>query len=329
MVGIKSSNAVAMILGDGGIKAGFIAGAADEILRGSELVRERLELMWAVSASVGNIIYYLALGDRHPGQEMWTRVLTDRRFLRYSGLKDLYQERPLYDLDFMIEAIFKGTYPIDQNKVKLSNVIFYIAVQSGLVPTIKYITNGSSGVLQRGGKKIPIESAASYDLYEVIKAASAAPFIYDQTVQLGGQQYMDAAAIEPLALDLPGFDRAKKIIILTKGRSNVGKKVRYLLLAALYICCVFPFRKRRFKLHKYVQYGLKPFVVDRLVKQAQELERKGDAVLIVPEAKIGGLLDSNVETLNKTYRQGQEVARRKLHLIEKMLSTDKVEAFSS
>lgn len=41
MVAIKSSNAVAMILGDGGIKAGFIAGAADEILRGSELVRER------------------------------------------------------------------------------------------------------------------------------------------------------------------------------------------------------------------------------------------------------------------------------------------------
>lgn len=88
--------------------------------------------MWAVSASVGNIIYYLALGDRHPGHEMWTRVLTDRRFLLYSGLTDLYQERPLYDLDFMIEAIFKGTYPIDQNKVKLSDVTFYIAVQSGL-----------------------------------------------------------------------------------------------------------------------------------------------------------------------------------------------------
>lgn len=311
---------VAMILGDGGIKAGFIAGALDEVLRNSKAAREGLVLMSAASASVGNIIYYLAFGEHHPGREMWTTVLSDPRFLRYSHFTDIYKDEPLYDLDFMIEKIFKGTYPIDQEKVKTSKIIFYAPVQSGSEPTVTYFTNGPGGVLQRNSKEIKIQNVDSLDLYEVIKAASAAPFIYDQTVAIGTGQFMDAAAIEPLAFDLPGFDRAKKIIILTKRRSSIRRKLRYLFVAALFICLVFPFRKRRFKLHKYVQYGLKPFAIDRLMKHAEELERKGDAVLIVPEGKIGGLLDSSTETLNKTYRQGQELAQRKLPLIEKMLS---------
>jgi predicted patatin/cPLA2 family phospholipase len=311
---------VAIILGDGGIKAGFIAGAADEVLRSSALVQERLAYMSGASASVGNIVYYLAFGDKHPGHEMWTSVLSDPRFLNYEKLRDLYQAKPLYDLSFMIETIFKGKYPIDQDKVKNSPIRFYLPVQEGDRPHIKYITNGPPGSITRGQEIIPLENARDYDLYEVIKAASAAPFIYDDTVKLNGGDYMDAAAIEPFALDLPGYDQARIIIILTKGRSTIVRKIRYFLLAILYICLVFPFRKRRFKLHKYLQYGLKPLVMDRVLQQAFALERAGKAVLIVPEGPIGGLLDRSSETLNKTYRHGQEVARRKLAEIEAMLA---------
>jgi len=317
---MADSSQVAIILGDGGIKAGFIAGAADEILKNSKVVKTHLTYMSGVSASVGNIIYYLAFGDDHPGHEMWTSVLSDERFLHYTGLKDLYQDGPLYDLDFMIEKIFKGRYPINQQTVMDNRVRFYLPVQREHTASIKYFTNGEVGAINRGTRAIPIETAAGYDLYEIIKAASAAPFIYDEAVWLRDDAYMDAAAIEPLAFDLPGYDQAKLIIILTKGRSSFGRKIRYMLVAGLFLMLVFPFKKRKFKIHKYLQYALKPFVMDRLVKRAQDLEKAGRAVLIVPEVAIGGLLDRDSETLNRTYAHGQDVARRKLRLIEAMVS---------
>lgn len=311
---------LAMILGDGGIKAGFIAGAADELIRHCRGVDEHLEQMVGVSASVGNIIYYLALGNKHPGKEMWTTLLTDPRFMHFSGLRDLYKNQPLYDLDFMVEKIFKEENPIDQSKAKNHRIKFYLPAQRDKDKKILYFTNDAAAVERdSGSRNREMRNVDNIDLYDIIKAASAAPLIFDGTFEIEGERYLDAAAVEPLPIDLPEIANAKKIIILTKGRAGILKKIRYILMGIIFMVLVWPFKRRRLSLSKYWQYGTKPFRLNRAIDFAVKEERAGRAILIHPTKKIGGLLDNSNQTLQNTYDHGVECARSKFNEIEKML----------
>ena len=320
MPATANSAPLVIILGDGGLRGGFVAAAADAVLRRSAAARAQLTHLSGISASAAGVIYYLAFGLDHPGRRIWTEMLGNRQFLHYERPRDLYGSRPLYDLDYLVDVLFRRRFPIDQDKVRASPVTFYIPLQSAETAALKYITNGPGGTLQRGDATVVLQNAASLDLYEVIRAASAAPFVYDRPVRLGGQGYMDAAAIEPLALDLPGYEDARFIVILNSAESGALAKLQYLAMTALYLCLVLPFRRTRFRPHKYLQFARRPFVRNRLLKQVRALERAGRAVLLVPERDLGGLLEDDPHALATTYRHGQKVALRNLPRIERMLA---------
>ncbi|MCO6185225.1 patatin-like phospholipase family protein [Rhizobium sp. L1K21] len=311
----STQNKIAMILGDGGIKAGFIAGAADEVLREFPNFANDLDYMVGASASAGNVVYYLAMGDHHPGKEMWTTLLTDPRFMNFKGVGDLYRDQPLYDLDFMVETIFKKETPIDQSKVKHHKIQCFLPVQDSESEQIVYFTNRPVS----DDTRRDLREVEKLDLYEVIKAASAAPLIFDSVVPLESKTYLDAAALDPLPIDIPEILSSKKVIILTKGKANLLKKFRYVLVSLLFLVFVFPFKRRKLSASKYIQYALKPFKLNRLIDIAINEEQAGRAVIIWPTEKIGGLLDNSSETLAKTYDHGQAAARAKFDDIKKML----------
>lgn len=313
-----SANPIALILGDGGVKAGFIAGAMHELLVETDIVRRNLAILSASSASVGNVIYYLAFADKHPGQEMWTSILTDKRFLNFRSVIDLYRNKPLYDLDFMIEEIFKKKHPIDQEKVKRASIPYYLATQTLEDSRIVYFTNCNRNT---ESNRYELKSVSNEDLYEVIKAASAAPLLYDASVCLGGNLYMDAAAIEPMALDLPDMEEAFKIVILTKIKPTVLTKLRYMLVAGAFILLIYPFRRRKLPLQKYIQYGVKPFKLGKLIREVERLEKEGKALLISPSKKIGGLLNNSAETMQENYEHGQDSVRQKASLLISLLTS--------
>lgn len=308
-----------MILGDGGVKAGFIAGAADVVLRECKGVSSNLEAMVGTSASSGNVIYYLAHGDDHPGKAMWTTILADDRFMNFSGFKDLFGDQPIYDLDFMIEQIFKKENPIDQVKVRESQIEFFLPTQALGDKSPTYFTNGDAKALNKNTDQTYYESVANIDLYDLIRASSAAPLIYDGTVELNAKLHLDAAAVDPLSVDLSAIRNDKKIIILTKGKVKFSNAFRYMFIAAFYLIFIHPFRKRKLPARYYIQYGLKPFKLNKLIKKAKADEAAGRAVLIYPPHKIGGLMDNSQETLEKTYQLGEETARARFSDIEALI----------
>lgn len=316
---VSSSPGVALIMGDGGIKGGFVAGAANALLTEIPEFKDRLRAMAAASAGVGNVIYYLSFGERHPGKVMWTEVLASSEFIRFGGVADFFGDDPIYDIDHMVDRIFRERFPLDEDAISNASVKFYLPVLDVDTNEVMYISNAESEEFYRDGKRIKVVDYKKYNIYDVIRAASAAPFIFDAAVKMNGVSYMDAAAVEPLALDLPGFDNLKKVVILTKRNPTLLRKLRYLLVSGLFIIAVRPFRKRKLPIDKYIQYALKPFVLDRRLKELREMERSGDAVLIVPTRKIGGLLDNSPATLEATYRHGEEAALAKRAEIIKML----------
>ena len=309
---------IAMILGDGGVKAGFIAGAADAILNNLPNPEDIIKVMVGTSASSGNVIYYLSYGENHPGEKMWTTILADKRFINFDGLKDIYSARPLYDLDFMIEQIFKVENPIDPQVINSHKIKFVIPVLEKSASTATYFTNDSKLLEKYEEKGIQLKSSIHLDLYELIKASSAAPLIYDRTVGLDGKEYLDAAAIEPLPLDLPGVSHLKKVIILTKGKIGITKKLKYVLTALLFILLVYPFKRQKLPLKHYIQYAKKPFLLNKKIKIALKEEKRGNAVVIYPKEKIGGITDNDETTLKRTYEMGVEAAKIRLNDIIKL-----------
>jgi len=306
-------------MGDGGIKGGFVAGAANALLTEIPEFRDNLEVMSAASAGVGNVVYYLSFGENHPGRTMWTEVLSSSEFIRFGGVKDFFGDRPIYDIDHMVDKIFKERFPLDMGAIDRTTVKFFLPMLDVENNDIVYVSNANDSEFMRDGWKIKIRNYKSFDIYNVIRAASAAPFIFDAAIQINGRKYMDAAAVEPLALDLPGMKDLKKVVILTKRKSTFSRKVRYVLIASFFILFAWPFRKRKLPIGKYIQYARKPFVLDKRLKELEAMEKEGNAVLIVPTQKIGGLLDNSSATLEATYRHGEEAALAKKEQILRML----------
>ncbi len=250
---------------------------------------------------------------------MWTEVLSSSEFIRFGGVKDFFGDRPIYDIDHMVDKIFKERFPLDMGAIDRTTVKFFLPMLDVENNDIVYVSNANDSEFMRDGWKIKIRNYKSFDIYNVIRAASAAPFIFDAAIQINGRKYMDAAAVEPLALDLPGMKDLKKVVILTKRKSTFSRKVRYVLIASFFILFAWPFRKRKLPIGKYIQYARKPFVLDKRLKELEAMEKEGNAVLIVPTQKIGGLLDNSSATLEATYRHGEEAALAKKEQILRML----------
>jgi predicted patatin/cPLA2 family phospholipase len=305
---VIAANRVAFVWGDGAIKGGFMAAAADVTYRLLHECGAEISAITASSASVGNVLYFLSFGDDHPGREMWTETLCDPRFLRYEGLKSLYSEHPIYDIDFLVDHIFREKFPLNIERIKRSKIEVFIAAQDYDTGELVYFTNGSARQFKRGDRTISILNMFDYDLYELIRAASAAPFVFDRPVRLGDRRFVDAGAIESFAMDLPVVRDDKKVFILSKGSASIGKLFSYWALVVFFIVFVLPFRSKKLKVRHYIQYASKTLLIRERLKLARDLVRKGEAVILVPQTEIGSNFDNSKETLIHNYTQGVAVA---------------------
>lgn len=296
---------VALIWGDGGIKGGFIAAAADRMLEILKREKANIKILMASSASVGNIFYFLSFGDQHPGFEMWTKTLASKEFLKFEGIKSFYDNtRPIYDINYLVDEIFRKQYPLDIEAIKSSPITIFFPVQDVDTGEIVYFTNGSDTQFVRNGKTLRIENIWKYDIYELIKAASAAPFVFDEVVNINGRRFYDASSVEPIALDLPGMSNCITIAIITKPDASLKRFLSYLGLSVYWIFAVRPFKRTRLRIRHYLDYGLKPLRLAGLYRKLRLFDEQGRAVMVAPNNRIGSNFDNTHETLLKNYSEG-------------------------
>ena len=313
------ADGVALIWGDGGIKGGFVAAVADETMHMLKDMHVPIKAMMASSASVGNMLYFLSAGYDHPGLEMWTQVLSTKRFLKYHGMSSLYENDPIYDIDYLVDDIFKIQFPLDLEKIRSSPITIFFPVEDADTGELVYFSNRPNMILYRNGIKIEIQDMFRYDIYKLIKAASAAPFVYDRPVFLGNRRFIDAAASEPFAFDLPLISTLPKIIVLTKAKPGINDIIKYFFVTMSWLFFVYPFKKNRYRIGAYIDYALKPLRSIKKYREIELMEQLGSAVSIVPLKRLGSNYDNSRETLCRNYDSGRDAARYAVKRIRAML----------
>ena len=93
---------LALICGDGAIKAGFIAGAVTALLETFPDEISNVKTIAVFSASVGSMCYFLSHGLDHPGREIWLKALASKDFINYDSVRSIYSKRPIYDIDYWL-----------------------------------------------------------------------------------------------------------------------------------------------------------------------------------------------------------------------------------
>lgn len=299
---------LALICGDGAIRGGFIAGVLTRLL---ELYPEHVKhpyIATASSASVGSLSYYLSHGENHPGKEVWIKALSSKDFIDFKSTKDFFSDTPVYDIEYMAQTVFKKNFPLNIKAIQTSPTKFYFPVYNLNLKQVEIFTNLELGKIEKAPDfPYVIHSMANKDLYSLIQASNAAPFVYDRSVKIGEYQYIDAAAWMPILIDVPELDECKKIIIVTKRDNSLKRKINYFILGFVFPWLLKPFRKKMLPMGAYYQYGRKPKTIGGFDKRLQNTTKSEDMVYIRPSKKLGGQTDNTIETLQRNFDHGLEV----------------------
>lgn len=122
---------------------------------------------------------YLMSGDRNT-YHTYTDDLTNKHFVNPLRLSRIV------DIDFLVDYALKDGRTI--NKTALRN-------SPSRLHTV--ITNAKTGE-----QEVLSEYGDFEDIYEVFRATSALPLLYNKTVNLNGQEYMDGGLVNLLPIDV-------------------------------------------------------------------------------------------------------------------------------
>ena len=155
----------------------------------------------------------------------------------------------------------------------------------------------------------------------MLRAANAAPFVYDRWIEIQGKRYVDAATLDPHALDLPVLKNTKKILIVTKHHQSITRMMTYYLFGKMWPLFVTPLKKHRLKKEIYHQYAIKPWMIHRELKKAQLMIEDHELLLISPRLKLGNNLDNSKETLMRNFKHGENSVINRLDEIRQFFKT--------
>jgi predicted patatin/cPLA2 family phospholipase len=311
---------LALVCGDGGIKGGFIAGVVSALMDSFPEDIMNVKTIAASSASVGSMFYFLSHGRSHPGREIWINALASKEFIKYDSIFSIYSKRPIYDIDHLVYKIFKQDYPLNIDAIKNSPIEFYFPLQNYNTREVEYFSNCESHLFVRRDKFVKVHDFRRHDVYDLIRAASAAPFVYDQPVKIGDSYYIDAATLEPYVLDLPALRGKKTIVAVTKSNFSFGRNLYYYLSGILWPFLVAPFKANRLSRQMYFQYMRKPALMKRMQESAELLQCAGDLLFFKPVAKLGSNTDNSSNTLKRNFSHGEDLVSLRAKEIEYFLS---------
>ena len=195
----------------GGMRGAYALGAIDALY--SHFGLKSVDYMTGSSASAATLAYYAA-GQFYPGYYIWSNELPSPKFLSF---RNILKCRPFFDIDYLVDEVFKKRIPLNENKVKASRMRLIVPLTNAETGDAEYFNNRTK-----------------FDFFEILRAAMAMPFAYNHTVKIGEKAYLDGALTDPLPINIPQIRESRKIIILTKPRSDsksgISDEVRQSLL---------------------------------------------------------------------------------------------------
>jgi len=157
---------LAIICTGGGMRCAYSGGALVALAKELHITTPNIAI--GISGGAGSLAYYLS--EQYADiKRIWTELLATNLFISFRFKK------PILDIDYLIDTVFKRQAPLDVEKLKSSTADWFFPATD--IHTQKR--------LQFFSKK------DSLDIFEILRASMAVPFIYGKEVLLGKFNYQD------------------------------------------------------------------------------------------------------------------------------------------
>ena len=285
-----------LILEDGGMRAGFVAGALMALMD-----KEFIDFDYAIgiSASVPSLAYFAA-GQRKEIESIWRDELSTPRLLCYENIPTTFlsasPKRPILDIDYLVYEVFKKKYPVDVSAILRNKMICKFGVTEVKKAELDYLTPGDK------------------DIYETMKAALAVPGCYPRTVCLDGCEYVDGGTVNLLPLEaLQKIEDLDKIVCILSRPPNCDAEPPTLLNRVLLWRY---FRKYDWMLNKIYEATHKYNEKIDLLKRLANAETGGTFIIFPDELPPVKFLSRDHSKINRTIDLGY----RKVEKIQKEIA---------
>ena len=303
---------IVIVCGDGAIRGGYVAGVFFALKKYCPKIWNLVTDFTASSSSVGGLFYEEGFKDENPGKKLWTQDFADPNFI---NLSNFFKGGKVYDIDYLVDTIFKKNNPCDISLIHKSKYGYYF-------PLIDYDSGNTVIFNNRGLTKK--QTGVEYSLiepkqiYEYIRAATAVPILYDSTVQIGKRRFIDAGIRMPYFINEHLFKNHKKIIISTNNpfKSSDGLACRFSGDLFQYLG---PLVGAHLKSGYYEEIAKKSEKFQELKDSINYTKKSQNTFYVYPKEKLGGIFDNSEETLKKNFEQGEKDLIEQIEQLEKFI----------
>jgi len=291
-----------LICGGGGLQGSFITGALSQLQALNARQFDHITDIFATSASMPSMLYFLSHHKNHKGKHIWTQEIPNSNFLSFKSFKCLFSGKPIYDIDHLVDVIFKQRNPLNIERIKNTHHHFAFPILNIDTGELEIFSN----LPKRAKIFFPtttVRNWQDYDLYELIRATCAIPILYDRPVTLGQNRYCDAGISHPFLVPevMPPNTHSLCIIV----RSSPDWKAD---LKAMLTGTIWNFRARRGKtqLPKWVYSYIikKPFILLNLTRQLRKIAPQ--TFIIKAHTPLLSSLQNTPESALHNWRAGED-----------------------
>ena len=265
-----------LVLEGGGMRAVFTVGVLDCFMEHN---------LWfpytiGVSAGASNGISY---ASRQPGRSRFSNIDLLEKY-NYIGLRHFLRGRGYIDMKYLFYIYPEQYYPLDFDTYFKSPDRFVMVTSNCLTGKAEYFEE----------KHDPVR------LLNICRASCSLPFVCPISY-VDGEPMLDGGICDAIPIRkaiADGFDR--NVVILTRNKGYRKKDKDFWLPGFIYR--QYPAIREQLKL-RYRRYN-------EVLDYIDELEAKGDAIVIRPEKKIEvGRTTSDRKKLTALYEEGYEIGR--------------------
>ncbi len=154
------------------MRCGYAGGVL--VALGKELNFTSPEIVIGGSGGASSLLYYLTQ-QYEAIETVAVDLLSSPQFI------SLLRIRKIVDVDYLIDVIYKEQMPLDLARLSLIKSVYYILVKNAENGDIRYFSNTDEE-----------------DIYEILRATTAAPTVYRKKIALGNARYVDGSTYSQL-----------------------------------------------------------------------------------------------------------------------------------
>ncbi|MFN8578647.1 MAG: patatin family protein [Candidatus Sericytochromatia bacterium] len=162
------------------------------------------DFVFGASAGACNAAYFLA-GQTNEFWKMWSDTLLSKDFVNVKNI--LSRKKPVLNVDFAIEEVMLKRHPVNVKKILESNTKFYVIATNCSTGQAEYFLNDKEETF-----------------FDVIKASSSIPILYNKSVKIDGIEYMDGALSDSIPIKKAIELGAKEIYVLLTRHDGYRKR---------------------------------------------------------------------------------------------------------